>query len=192
MWRSEIYSYHAVIQLSRKLCFTSSGISHTLQSGLIDVTFGSQLCERLKPRDPACLGAELRPQESEIRCRAMGRYARVICRVGHRGLGNGQRGQVGLLFSNDGNGGKLAAVCKYQAMQEHGWCGCKIACKLDLHTRCRYMVSFMFWHSYSQVLFEKDLWGLQNRSGRDDAHRNPSPCRDPNLVCPARTKLSFL
>ena len=42
------------------------------------------------------------PQESEIRCRQMGRYARVIRRVGHRGLGNGQMGQVGLLFSNDG------------------------------------------------------------------------------------------
>jgi hypothetical protein len=90
------------------------------------------------------------------------------------------------------DGGKLAAVCKDQAMQEHGWCGCKIACKLGLPTRCRKTFSFTFWHFYSQVLFEKDLWGLQNRSGRDDAHRNPSPCRDPNLVCPARTKLSFL
>lgn len=32
----------------------------------------------------------------------MGRHARVVRRVGHRGLRNGQRGQVSLLFSNDG------------------------------------------------------------------------------------------
>lgn len=102
MRRSEIYSYHPVMHLSRRLCFTSSSISYTLQSAQLMLRLCSQLCERLKPRDPACLGAELRPQESEIRCRAMGRYARVIRRVGHRGLGNGQRGQVGLLFSKDG------------------------------------------------------------------------------------------
>lgn len=35
------------------------------------------------------------------------------------------------------DGGKRAAVCKDQAMQEHGWRGCKIACNLGLHTRCK-------------------------------------------------------